>query len=209
MTFQYDAADHILSIHDGVITVSGAINETLDLSQDPVSGIPPVGSLATIQLVRGATAGGMTEFEATLTQPTIFSDTFSVDAGITNVDVTVDVTGQVVARGFFSLHLDGGSSAGPGDLNGGGAVEQADLDLVLLNWGEDLADPAAIGWINNPPSGIVDQEELDSVLLNWGNTSASHGAAGVPEPATLLLLAVACPAAWFFSRGAHCKSRPS
>jgi hypothetical protein len=69
-----------------------------------------------------------------------------------------------------------------GDYNGNGRVEQADLDLVLLNWGTSLAQP----WVD----GTVDQAELDSVLLNWGNEAALGASAGVPEPATWLLAAV-------------------
>jgi hypothetical protein len=75
-----------------------------------------------------------------------------------------------------------------GDYNGNGTVEQADLDLVLLNWGDTLADPAGIGWVNDLPSGPVDQEELDDVLLNWGSGAAQAvGAAAVPEPQSWVL----------------------
>lgn len=77
----------------------------------------------------------------------------------------------------------------PGDYNASGRVEQADLDLVLLNWGADgLALPPA--WINDLPTGRIDQAELDSVLLNWGNTAAAAftPAVAIPEPTTMVLL---------------------
>jgi hypothetical protein len=61
-----------------------------------------------------------------------------------------------------------------GDYNGSGAVEQGDMDLVLLNWGKDGATPPA-GWINDLPTGTIDQGELDGVILNWGKTSAEAG----------------------------------
>jgi hypothetical protein len=77
-----------------------------------------------------------------------------------------------------------------GDYNGNGTVEQGDLDLVLLNWGDDLANPVAAGWTNGAPDGAVDQGELDAVLLNWGSAASTVGAAGVPEPSTLILLAI-------------------
>lgn len=80
-----------------------------------------------------------------------------------------------------------------GDYNNSGQVEQADLDLVLLNWGTDGTTPP-MGWVNDLPMGQIDQEELDGVLLNWGNMAAGAlvGAQGVPEPSTLgLLLTVA------------------
>jgi hypothetical protein len=69
----------------------------------------------------------------------------------------------------------------PGDYNGNGLVEQADLDLVLGNWGR-AADAVSQTWIRQPPAGIVDQDELDAVLSNWGrqaapaSTSANVGA---------------------------------
>jgi hypothetical protein len=81
----------------------------------------------------------------------------------------------------------------PGDYNGNGTVEQADLDLVLLNWGV-AGDPAPTGWVNDLPIGSIDQAELDGVLLNWGNALATASApivtAGVPEPAGLFLAAI-------------------
>jgi hypothetical protein len=90
----------------------------------------------------------------------------------------------------FGLALIDGLGTGPvnlppvlvGDYNGNGRVEQADLDLVLLNWGTALNQP----WVD----GTVDQAELDGVLLNWGNEAALGSAAGVPEPATWLAASI-------------------
>jgi hypothetical protein len=59
-----------------------------------------------------------------------------------------------------------------GDYNGNGRVEQGDLDLVLLGWGQDASTPPD-DWVQNPPSGQIDQNELDVVLLNWGQTAAA------------------------------------
>jgi hypothetical protein len=57
----------------------------------------------------------------------------------------------------------------PGDFSGNGLVEQADLDLVLGNWGRSAMLPPD-GWINDLPTGTIDQNELDKVLTNWGAT---------------------------------------
>jgi hypothetical protein len=75
----------------------------------------------------------------------------------------------------------------PGDYNGNGQVEQADLDLVLLNWGADGTVPPD-DWINDFPVDTIDQAELDGVLLNWGNMAARGAATGVPEPSAAVLL---------------------
>jgi hypothetical protein len=191
LTFHYDAADHLLSFNQGIVEVSGAFNETLDLSSDPVSGMPPVGSLATIQLTRGDVVGNLTEFTATLTQPLEFLDTFNVDAGPISLPVTVDVSGQAIAMANFLLNLPTGGNAGPGDYNSNGTVEQADLDLVLLNWGVAAGDLPPTWTDERPTTGIVDQAELDGVLLHWGNAAATSTIiGGVPEPSALVLLAV-------------------
>jgi len=62
--------------------------------------------------------------------------------------------------------------------------------LVLLNLGGPLFDPFGAGWINDLPDGPVDQNELDAVLLNWGSSVDDLGAAGVPEPATWVMLSL-------------------
>jgi hypothetical protein len=61
----------------------------------------------------------------------------------------------------------------PGDFDGNGRVDQADLDLVLLHWGRDFAASPIPGWTNALPEGLVDQQELDQALLNWGSVAAS------------------------------------
>jgi hypothetical protein len=107
-------------------------------------------------------------------------------AGISRIDEGGSNVDAFIAKFRFDAALL------EGDYNGSGTVEQADLDLVLLNWGAVTTTPPA-GWLNNPPSGLIDQQELDAVLLNWGTTSASAATAmsAVPEASTLLLLLLA------------------
>jgi hypothetical protein len=66
----------------------------------------------------------------------------------------------------------------PGDFNDDGIVEQGDLDLVLLHWGQD-GNNIPPTWFGPPPTGLVDQDELDAVLLNWGASSVIGNAAPV------------------------------
>jgi hypothetical protein len=113
--------------------------------------------------------------------------------------LTVDTSMAPLAAGLswnvvysptaVTLEVMGMSSVLAGDYNGNGTVEQADLDLVLLNWGDDGTTPPQ-GWVNDLPDGTIDQAELDGVLLNWGSMAGLGGASSVPEPTTLLLLAV-------------------
>lgn len=77
-----------------------------------------------------------------------------------------------------------------GDYNNNGLVEQADLDLVLLHWGDVATGPPA-AWVNDLPEGQIDQDELDGVLLNWGNAAEQPNAAAVPEPGAAVLLLIA------------------
>jgi hypothetical protein len=103
-----------------------------------------------------------------------------------NTDADDWDTSQFLTNG--QLTFGGAPQALIGDYNGNGSVEQADLDLVLLNWGT-AGVPG--GWVNDLPEGNIDQAELDGVLLNWGNTGALGSGAGVPEPGTLGLVLVA------------------
>ncbi len=91
----------------------------------------------------------------------------------------------------------------PGDYDGSGQVEQADLDFVLQNWGDTNVSDVT-GWVNFaglPGGGIdgqVEQTELDLVLSNWGDTGVDIGGGSgngggfltvAPEPGGLPMLA--------------------
>ncbi len=72
-----------------------------------------------------------------------------------------------------------------GDFNGNGTVEQADLDLVLGNWGAATTPPTFVANTAGLSNG-VDQDELDAVLGNWGDeTGPSFAGFAVPEPGLL------------------------
>ena len=70
-----------------------------------------------------------------------------------------------------------------GDLNDDGFVGQADLDMVLFNWGDTcpLDDPR----IDTNRDNLIGQYDLDSVLNGWGDGTPPVPA---PEPATLGIL---------------------
>jgi hypothetical protein len=137
-------------------------------------------------------------------QTMITPDVFDSSNGLTVADVRylqfVAMTSPTNGSGLNEIAVFGrtpGSADLIGDYNGNGTVEQADLDLVLLNWGAAF-DTLPPGWVGGrPTSGFVDQEELDNVLLAWGNTLGAASATGIPEPTTLcLLLVVVLCAGW-------------
>ena len=80
--------------------------------------------------------------------------------------------------------LSGGTGL-EGDLNGDGAVNSGDLDIVRANWGQSV-DPGCLLCGDPSGDGQVGSADLDVVRANWGATAA----ATVPEPGLLLLVLV-------------------
>ncbi len=84
----------------------------------------------------------------------------------------------------------------PGDYNNDGVVDAADFTVFRDNEGSSLTlngeNPAAT------TPGVVDQEDYDFWAANYGMTAADafplpslSGATSVPEPSSILLLAMA------------------
>ncbi len=91
---------------------------------------------------------------------------------------------QVAALYGISEENHGGTVVTmPGDLNGDGSVNSADLDMVRGNWGNAVT-PNTMGDANG--DGFVNSADLDIVRSNWGATTG----AAVPEPGTMLLFVV-------------------
>lgn len=75
------------------------------------------------------------------------------------------------------------AAATPGDFSGDGRVDNADLNLLLGNWGQP-ASPAPAGWDGDAPTGaLIDNSELNALLSNWGT-----GVATIPEPGAAAML---------------------
>ncbi|TWT87478.1 hypothetical protein Mal64_30170 [Pseudobythopirellula maris] len=77
----------------------------------------------------------------------------------------------------------------PGDTNGDGAVGPDDLNAVSLNWdpsGSNGPYTLAQGDLNG--DGAVGPDDLNEVSLNW---NPSGSAVAVPEPTSLLMVALA------------------
>ncbi|MEO1497260.1 MAG: PEP-CTERM sorting domain-containing protein [Planctomycetota bacterium] len=71
----------------------------------------------------------------------------------------------------------------PGDFNTDGAIDNADLNLLLNNWGEETVDPDWTAALTPP----VNNDELNALLNGWGFGTG----AAVPEPGTGVLIGLA------------------
>ncbi|TWT42452.1 glycoside hydrolase family 44 protein [Botrimarina hoheduenensis] len=110
-----------------------------------------------------------------------------VAAGQLSIDLVNAFRYTMPAYSVSTLRLVA-AAAVPGDFSGDGQVDNADLNLLLANWGV-AASPLPVGWNGDPPVGpTIDNDELNALLGNWGVGTA------IPEPATLSLLLVSCAA---------------
>ncbi|MEM7625475.1 MAG: cellulase family glycosylhydrolase [Planctomycetota bacterium] len=88
-----------------------------------------------------------------------------------------------------------------GDLNGDGFVSQADLNLVLLNWGSD-AIPDEWTAVEQFDGVLVGQNELNAVLLNWGSGQPPDtNIVVIPEPHTFGVLVIMLASVFSRMRG--------
>jgi serralysin len=105
------------------------------------------------------------------------------------------VTGSSENVQLYELQLSASlpAVALPGDYNGDGAVNNADLTLLLNSWGESVPPPPT-GWVGSPlTSPLVNNDELTALLNHWSQVgSGSFTTAGtVPEPGANVLLGFA------------------
>ena len=76
-----------------------------------------------------------------------------------------------------------------GDLNGDGFVGVDDLNIVLVNWNQNVT-PGDLSSGDATGEGFVGVDDLNIVLVNWNNGTppTDHGA--IPEPTGLLLFSI-------------------
>lgn len=74
-----------------------------------------------------------------------------------------------IVGGFWAISL---SQACPGDVNGDGAVQQLDLNLLLSAWGTCPGDAGYIPGAGtlSPDTDCVTQLDLNVLLSLWGAT---------------------------------------
>jgi hypothetical protein len=133
------------------------------------------GALSGSGMLTSNTQNGMTT--ETLTLPVNATFQFAADASTT---INLTLTGQVVATSTFAPSLGG-------DYNNNGVVDAADYVL----WRNNLGSPTSLP---NDDTAGVGEDDYTRWRSHFGQTSgagASVSGAAVPEPSTLVLLALA------------------
>ena len=74
-----------------------------------------------------------------------------------------------------------------GDLNGDGFVGVDDLNVVLVNWNQNVP-PGDVSSGDVTGEGFVGVDDLNVVLVNWNNGTPPGAGSAVPEPSTIVLL---------------------
>ncbi len=92
----------------------------------------------------------------------------------------------------------------PGDVNGDGWVAGGDLSTVITNWGMSGASRED-GDLNG--NGTVDGPDYTEVLTYWGAGNPPEPPSGIPEPATLFVMAAVGLPMLLRSRRAGSESR--
>ena len=106
----------------------------------------------------------------------------------------------IVHSSFDRLRIDSAITSAQleGDLNGDGFVGVDDLNIVLVNWNQNVT-PGDLGYGDPTGEGFVGVDDLNIVLVNW-NSGTPPTSIAVPEPATLGLLALASALAVYTRR---------
>lgn len=177
-------------------TINSAIFDTANPGDNPfIPGSPVGGDTTGLSAIVGGTsifasygsgskvAGTYKLLDFTYSSPgagsTATGDGFVASVGaLTNVPASV---AQLQNASFLA-----------GDFNGSGAVGDADLTLLLSNWGA-VVPPVPVGWTGTQPTAPgVGDDELTGLLSTWGQSSSS--AVSIPEPtaAVLGLIGLAC-----------------
>jgi hypothetical protein len=149
-----------ITVNQGSVVVTGSINESFNLADNPVAGTSPAATRATLLFSTEATEGPYTRLHATLNLPVDVTDSFTTDGGVT---VDVHLTATVVATASFDAGLKG-------DFNQDGHIDGRDF----LAWqrGESF-NPLSVG-------------DLADWQANYGAGTLVASVA-VPEPSTWLL----------------------
>ncbi len=193
LSYEFDAAFHEVTLNQGELIVTGVVEEMFDLSESPVTGAAPSGTLGFINLTPGGVVDGQSQFAAELRLPIDFSDVVPIETPLGEIPVSIAISGAAVARGSFSVDLAPSESA---DFDKNGVVDGADFLIWQANFLTLSGGTSNTGDANG--DGAVNGNDF----LIWQRDFAHGGAGGgavaaVPEPTaavaalcTLLAMAV-------------------
>jgi hypothetical protein len=176
--YQFDASQFLLTVDRGTIVVSGSTNETTDLSQEPVTGASPTGTLGTLTFTTLGTSGPYTHVGAALDLPIQIVETAESESG--GLSVNLELVARVRANASFYVALSGVSS----DFDKDGDVDRDDL----VQWQGDFGLNALSDADND---GDSDGGDFLAWQRQFGVSAPGEAAvAGIPEPRTAALISV-------------------
>lgn len=171
--YSFDASGFDIILDQGTMVSTGAVNQTIDLADSPVIGAADPGTLGQITLLNINTVGPITQIDAMLELPIMFTEDVDVDGQT----VTLDVSGDVVANASFQVALSGL----PGDFDDDVDVDPDDL----VQWITDYAGPGS----DADGDGLSDGDDFLIWQQQFGlGVPASVDALTVPEPSTATIL---------------------
>lgn len=180
--YQFDASQFNIALVEGVITVSGLINDTADLSEEnpPLGGNSPVGTIGTINFTPGAMSGPYTLIDAVLTLPINIDRTVMFGDPPNEEPVDLSLDGSIRATASFYAALAGV----PGDFDDDNDVDDADYALWRVGFGTATGAMLDDGDAN--ADGDADGEDFLIWQKNRGLAPPPIGGAStVPEPASM------------------------
>jgi len=150
-------ADTTITMPDWDIAVTAAYVQAHTLTVNSGTGGGPYSAGTVVDISADSAASG----EA-------FDQWTGDTAGV--ADVGAASTTYTMASSDAEITATYVTTAIPGDLDGDGFVGQADLDIVLDQWGRGAApaDPVTDGRADANGDGFVGQADLDIVLDHWG-----------------------------------------
>lgn len=164
--YEFDASAFDITLNQGTVVSTGAVNDTIDLADSPVIGNASPGTLGQITFTPGGMSGSLSVIDAFLELPVKFIEDIDVDGQI----VTLDVSGQIIANSSFLFDLTGSA----GDINNDGKTDGEDFLQIQRD------EPALIPtWQNQYGNGTAT------------TVSAQPAVQSVPEPAGAMLLVIA------------------